>query len=108
MFAASIVAKIRPGPSLRPATKKSLLWRTSRAVHRPSATTATEYTTSSRRWMDIYWRGVPQRPRVILLRGQLPAPSSQLPAATGGHKLELPAGSGKLEAGSEKLVACSD
>jgi hypothetical protein len=42
MFAAIIVVKISPGPSLRPATKKSLLPRTRRAVQIPSATMAIE------------------------------------------------------------------
>ena len=42
MLAASIDEKMRPGPRLRPATKKSLLPRTSRDVHRPKPTIATE------------------------------------------------------------------
>src|SRR4029453_175449 len=42
MFAASIDARTRPGPSLRPATKNALLVRTNRAVHRPRPTTAQE------------------------------------------------------------------
>jgi hypothetical protein len=38
MFAASIDAKIRPGPRLRPATKNALLLRTNRALQMPSPT----------------------------------------------------------------------
>jgi hypothetical protein len=42
MFAASIDARISPGPRLRPATKNALLVRTNRAVHIPRPTTPTE------------------------------------------------------------------
>src|SRR5207302_10197066 len=42
MLAASIDARISPGPSHRPATKKSALCRTKRAVHRPKATMPTK------------------------------------------------------------------
>jgi hypothetical protein len=42
MFAASIDAKMRPGPSERPATKKSLLCLMNRAVHRPKPTMPAE------------------------------------------------------------------
>jgi hypothetical protein len=42
MFAAIIVVKIRPGPSFRPATKKSRLPATRRADHNPSSTIAAE------------------------------------------------------------------
>jgi hypothetical protein len=42
MFAASMEAKIKPGPSERPATKKSLLCRINRAVHTPNPTIPTE------------------------------------------------------------------
>ena len=50
MLAASIVEKIRPGPSRRPATKKSCVVRTRRPIHRPRAICAAEYTTSSARY----------------------------------------------------------
>jgi hypothetical protein len=42
MLAAIIVVNTRPGPSWRPATKKSLLPRTSRADQSPSSTMAAE------------------------------------------------------------------
>jgi hypothetical protein len=42
MFAASIVEKIRPGPSCRPATKKSFVPDTRRPIHKPSPTSSTE------------------------------------------------------------------
>ena len=41
-FAASIDARMSPGPRLRPATKNALLVRTNRAVHRPTPTTTQE------------------------------------------------------------------
>jgi hypothetical protein len=42
MLAASMVAKMRPGPRLRPATKNALLVRTYRADQRPRPTTTAE------------------------------------------------------------------
>jgi hypothetical protein len=42
MFAASIVAKMRPGPSCRPATKKSPAPRTRRPIQAPNAMSASE------------------------------------------------------------------
>ena len=43
MLAASMVEKMSPGPSRRPATKKSDAPRTRRPIHRPNAISATEY-----------------------------------------------------------------
>ena len=43
IFPASIVAKMSPGPSRRPATKKSDAPRTRRPIHRPIAISASEY-----------------------------------------------------------------
>jgi hypothetical protein len=42
MLAASIDARTRPGPRLRPATKNALLVLTYRAVHKPTVTTTVE------------------------------------------------------------------
>src|SRR5438445_11494488 len=50
IFAASIVEKIRPGPSWRPATKKSLAPRTRRPTTTPTVISAAEYTTRTARW----------------------------------------------------------
>src|SRR5947207_13542126 len=50
MLAASIVEKIRPGPRLRPATKKSDALRTRRPIQRPSAISATEYEPRMTMW----------------------------------------------------------
>ena len=43
MFAARNVAAIRPGPRLRPATKKSLLPLTCRLIHKPQAIMTSVY-----------------------------------------------------------------
>ena len=42
MLAATMVEKSRPGPSARPATKKSPLVFTRRPIHRPTATCRTQ------------------------------------------------------------------
>jgi hypothetical protein len=50
MFAARNVAKSSPGPSRRPATKKSAAPLTRRAIHTPSAICADEYRRMIRRY----------------------------------------------------------
>src|SRR5207244_11662583 len=57
MFAARNVAKISPGPSRRPATKKSLDPRTLRLIHTPSATCAAEYATMIHTYATFRRRG---------------------------------------------------
>src|SRR5207253_2625637 len=49
-FAASIVEKMRPGPSVRPATKKSPAPRTRRPMYKPIPINASEYTVRTMRW----------------------------------------------------------
>src|SRR5712691_9336214 len=50
MFAASMVEKMSPGPSRRPATKKSFVPETRRPIHRPRPMRSAEYERSSASW----------------------------------------------------------
>src|SRR5712691_10557130 len=63
MFAASIVEKIRPGPSCRPATKKSDAPRTRRPIQRPNPMRRAEY--ESRR---ASWRVIERIARALFLQ----------------------------------------